>query len=194
MRGAHESGRYRVLVVDDDAWMARVIEATLVADMDVVTCPSGELALRMLENEDFHVVCADYKMPGMNGIELLARAARIREHIGCLLVTGADAQLLSEQRKNHYVLTKPFDPARLLGVVTQLARIAEMKRTVEDASARPSTPPSSSRPTAPPPSSRSTVPPQSTSRLSAPSSYRATQPASPPAAAAPSLGDRGRRR
>ncbi len=193
MRGAPESGRYRVLVVDDDAWMARVIEAALAADMDVVTCPSGELALRMLENEDFHVVCADYKMPGMNGIELLARAAQIREHIGGLLVTGADAQLLSEQRKNHYVLTKPFDPARLLGVVTQLARIAEMKRTVDEASGRQSTPPSSRRPTQPPPSSRATAPPQSTSRPAA-SPPRATHPASAPATPAASLADRGRRR
>lgn len=184
MRSTSEGSKFRVLVVDDDPSVVKLIASALAGEMDVVTCLSGEMALRLLRNEDFHVVCADYRMPGMNGIELLARATQIREHVGGLLVTGADAQLLSEQRKNHYVITKPFDRARLLGLVTQLARVAEMKRTVDDASGRPSSPPSSSRPTIPPSSSRVTVPPQSTSR---PSGAAAHLPG-------PSLADRGRRR
>lgn len=182
---AGNEARFRVLVVDDDAWMAKVIEAVLAPEMDVVTCPSGELAVRVLANEDFHVICADYKMPGMNGIELLSRAAQLREHIGGLLVTGADAQLLSDERKNHYVLTKPFDPARLLGVVKQLARIAEMKRNVDEGS-RHSAPPSS-RPT----SGRPTQPPAS---QPAPSSSRISTLPTPPSQPGSSAFDRGRRR
>lgn len=158
--------RYRILVVDDDPWTGKVIESALAPEMDVVTCLTGEMALRVLANGDFHVICADYRMPGMNGIELLTRAAQMYEHIGGLLVTGADAQLVSVERKNHYVLTKPFDPTRLLGVVKQLARIAEMKRSVDDGS-RISSPPSSRRPTTtPPPSSRQPTAPPSSSRVS----------------------------
>jgi len=187
---ANGEPRYRVLVVDDDAWMARVIEAVLSPEMDVVTCPSGELAVRVLQNEDFHVLCADYKMPGMSGIELLARAKMIREHIGRLLVTGADAQLLSDDRRDHYVLTKPFDPGRLLGVVKQLARIAEMKRSVDEGS-RTSAPPSSRQPALPPSSRRPTQPPSSRPSTPPSSSRISSLPSIP---SAPAAFDRGKRR
>lgn len=183
--------RYRVLVVDDDAWMAKVIEAVLAPEMDVVTCPSGELAIHVLTNEDFHVICADYKMPGMNGIELLSRAEQLREHIGRLLVTGADAQLVSDDRRNHYVLTKPFDPARLLGVVKQLARIAEMKRSVDEGS-RISSPPSSRQPAMPASSRGSTHPPASQPGAPPSSSRISTLPSMPGGAQA--AFDRGKRR
>jgi len=36
----------------------------------------------------------------------------------------------TEERGGHYVLLKPFSPERLLALVQQLARVAQMKHTV----------------------------------------------------------------
>jgi DNA-binding NtrC family response regulator len=140
-QAAGSPSRYRVLVVDDDDWMRKTIQSVLGAEMDVVGCTSGESALRLLATEEFHVVCTDYKMPGISGIELLQRVSQIDENIGCLLVTGADEHFQSEERKNYYALLKPFDPKRLLNVVKQLARVAEMKRSVSAGGPRASAPP-----------------------------------------------------
>jgi DNA-binding NtrC family response regulator len=129
--------KHRVLVVDDDPVVLKIAGAVLSTDMDVVTCTEGRQALRLVEAEDFHVVCADYMMRGMNGVELLENVARLKPHIGCLLVTGSDDYFRSEERKDYFVLLKPFNPERLLSIVGQMARIAEMKR--------PSMPPESTR-------------------------------------------------
>ena len=83
--------RYRVLLVDDDATVLRGLAAALEFDLDVTTCLSGERALKMLEEQEFHAVCCDYSMPGMNGLELFDRVARSKLPVACLLLTGSMA-------------------------------------------------------------------------------------------------------
>lgn len=132
MQLARESAkRYRVLVVDDDPMMLRLMSALLSVDNDVFTRSSGREALGALGQDAFHVVCADYQMPGMDGIELLERAALAGSDAGLVLVTGSDEYFRRAERKEHYVLLKPFDPGRLCSFVGQIARIVEIKRSVK---------------------------------------------------------------
>jgi DNA-binding NtrC family response regulator len=122
--------RFQVLVVDDDPAMLQSIASVLADDADVVTCSTPERAIELLRSRPFHVVCSDFKMPGMDGVELLRRVADAPEHVGCLLLTGSDEYRPVDNPK-YYVLLKPFDPARLIGLVVQLARFSEMKRSVK---------------------------------------------------------------
>lgn len=113
--------RYRVLLVDDDPWMLRIMKVSLSPIAAVVTCASGEQALRALEIEEFDVVCSDLRMPGMSGDELLRAVAAAHAMAGLLLVTGlADAAEI-ELDAGYEVLTKPFDPEHFAAVVDRLA-------------------------------------------------------------------------
>ena len=122
--------RYRVLLVDDDELLLRSMAANLESEFDIVTCNSADRALTLITGGDFHVVCTDYSMPGMTGLELLERVANLSHPVGCLLVTGASAFLNREHGgpSNHYVLVKPIAQERLSTLILQLARTAEMKR------------------------------------------------------------------
>ena len=128
--GAAESSapRYRVLLVDDEPWMLRVMDAVLSLDMDVVTCASGEEALRLLALGSFDVLCSDLRMPRMSGAELLEKVGLLHADVGCLLLTASTGRLLPEHLKNHEMLLKPFDPQRLLDIVNRLARAARGKK------------------------------------------------------------------
>ena len=128
---ASEEKKYSVLVVDDDANVRTSIERLLSDDVDVMTAASAERALELLRERAFHVVISDFAMPGMDGNTLLARITKRPEYVSCLLITGSDRYqpLVGEQR--HYVLFKPFDPERLLSMVRELGRVAEMKRSVK---------------------------------------------------------------
>lgn len=128
---AAPAARYRVLLVDDDKAVLRSMAATLEFEhqLEVIACSSGKRALELLASADFHVVCSDYSMPGMTGVELLERVQRLSRQTGCLLVTGAGAFIGREHgASDHYVLVKPVDPSRLSTLVLQLARTAAMKR------------------------------------------------------------------
>lgn len=129
--GAAAAKRCRVLVVDDDIDFLDSIEAVLSEEMDVVTCTSGEQALRVIASTRFHLVCADYKMPGMNGLELLDRVTQLHQTTSGLLITGSDNYSRVHGQSRYHVLLKPFDPERLLSLAVRLARLTEMKRSVQ---------------------------------------------------------------
>jgi DNA-binding NtrC family response regulator len=122
--------RIRVLVVDDDPAAVTGMEAVLADDVDVISCTSPEQAIRTLKRQRFDVVCSDFSMPRMNGVELLQHAAQSAPAIGCLLITGSGEYTQRADDAAYYVLLKPYDPERLIRLVLQLGKVAQMKRTV----------------------------------------------------------------
>jgi DNA-binding NtrC family response regulator len=128
---ANADDRSRVLLVDDDLAFLSTTEAILAEHIEVVSCTSGEQALRMLPSRQFHLVCSDFKMSGINGADFLDRVAALPYFVSTLLMTGSDQYIRgSRTSSQHYVILKPFEPTRLIGLVLQLARLARMKRSV----------------------------------------------------------------
>jgi CheY-like chemotaxis protein len=123
--------KYRVLVVDDEPTVLSSLHALLCHDVALTTCASAERALELLKSTSFHVVISDFALPGMNGNDLFRRVRALPEFISCLLITGSDCYEQPRDKEPHYVLLKPFDPERLIAMVMQLGRVAEMKRAVQ---------------------------------------------------------------
>ncbi len=63
-----------ILFVDDDVNVLKQSEIMLSKqddEFDIETAVSGEEALDLLSKDDFDIIISDYKMPSMDGIELL---------------------------------------------------------------------------------------------------------------------------
>jgi DNA-binding NtrC family response regulator len=131
-----ESPRFRVLVVDDERTVLEGIGAVLEEAVDVVCCTSAAEALKAVETQHFDVVCSDYKMPGKTGLDLLNEISASSRNTGYLLLTGAEDYVRRRGSSGYYVMLKPFDPERLIALVLQLARLAAMKSSVHELSAR----------------------------------------------------------
>ncbi len=122
-----------VLVVDDEEEPRRGTQRLLQSGgLRVVTCSGGEEALAALETEEFGVVLTDYRMPGMDGVRLLARVREGWPDTERILMTGAaDADVLergvNEAGISRFV-KKPWVPAALLGVVGEALRNAQLHR------------------------------------------------------------------
>ena len=64
----------RILIVEDEAPMCELLTSFFSEKAyDVGTAPDGEHALARLEERDYALVITDIKLPGMSGLELLAR-------------------------------------------------------------------------------------------------------------------------
>jgi len=63
-----------ILYVDDDHANLVVFEAAMRRHFTVITAPDGAKALEILASRDVAVLLSDQRMPGMTGVELLARA------------------------------------------------------------------------------------------------------------------------
>lgn len=80
-----------VLVVDDERASREVLAAMLRdCGMACRTACDGEEALRTLEVEPVNAVLADLEMPGLSGLELLARVRTKYPAVAFLVVTGMD--------------------------------------------------------------------------------------------------------
>lgn len=79
----------RILLVDDDPNLLLSMRRQFAKSHEVLTAESGEEALRiMAEGGPFTVLISDLKMPGMDGIELLSKAAELYPETVRILLTG----------------------------------------------------------------------------------------------------------
>ncbi|MBS2029996.1 MAG: response regulator [Deltaproteobacteria bacterium] len=129
--------RARILVVDDDPALLETTAALLSLDYDVSLASSGEEALKLFESAPFDVICTDFRMPGMDGLELLQRARAMRADVWGVVITGYREFTKSrpDDRNNFSLLFKPYDPAQLLDTLRQAVRVTEIRRSTAAASA-----------------------------------------------------------
>jgi DNA-binding NtrC family response regulator len=79
----------KVLVVDDEVEMLTLLRNYLSREeYEVNTAPSAEIALQLLEEQDFDVVLTDLRMRGMDGLELVREVHETRPETQILLMTA----------------------------------------------------------------------------------------------------------
>ncbi len=103
-----------ILVVDDEIDMQQLLKRSLEPALDcrVETASSGEMALSILSNNQFDLVLADIKMPGMDGLELLELIKRESSDVTVVIMTAfGSIDLAVEAMRNgaYDFITKPFD-------------------------------------------------------------------------------------
>jgi EAL domain-containing protein (putative c-di-GMP-specific phosphodiesterase class I)/CheY-like chemotaxis protein len=128
-----EGSQTKILLVDDDPAVLRVIERRLQnAGHLVVACASGTAALEALAAQSFDVMLSDIQMPGISGLKLL-RA--VREHdldLPVVLVTGNPGVTSAAEAVEYGAfryLIKPVPFEELTAVVERAAGIGQLARS-----------------------------------------------------------------
>jgi CheY-like chemotaxis protein len=113
----------RILVLDDDQAVGRIIQAALAPHafkVDVVSEPGQmEAALRA---RAYHVVILDYVIPGLDSEQVLTRVREHQPDASLIVVTAypsIDSALSCLRARTYDYLTKPFQVAHLQRVVTR---------------------------------------------------------------------------
>jgi len=123
----------RILVVDDDDSLRRVLQVQLEQDgYSVVSAPSAQQALSLLQMRAFDLVITDLKMPGLSGIEVLKQVkSKYPETVVIVLTAFGTVETAVEAMKAgaYDFLTKPVHPDELSLVV---ARALDHLRLIEE--------------------------------------------------------------
>jgi two-component system cell cycle response regulator CpdR len=108
----------RILIAEDDPSMRQFLTLALErAGHSVESHEDGLSALNTLENSlkdgpAYDLLLADIVMPGMDGIELSQRAAKLLPALKIMFITGFAAVILDQHGQkpetNTEILTKPF--------------------------------------------------------------------------------------
>jgi len=127
-----------VIVVDDEEMVLTSVRAflSLETEYNIQTFTEPERAAEFMEKNPFEVVVADYLMPRMNGLELLARARQLYPEAPRILLTGhADKQsaihAINQVALYHY-LEKPWENEQLLLIVNSAVERAQLFRELQE--------------------------------------------------------------
>jgi CheY-like chemotaxis protein len=119
--------RVRVLLVDDDVFIRRLLRLTLPADeFELADASDGHIALRLIDAQRPALVVLDWRLPTLSGSEVLPRLKDLYPRLPVVVLTVAD-----EEREHARTLgadaflAKPFSPRRLLQTIDALVVAAE---------------------------------------------------------------------
>jgi CheY-like chemotaxis protein len=116
-------GALRILLVDDERQISRMLRATLelsAREYVVVEVPSGEEAILELGRGPVDLLISDVRLPGMSGLDLIERARQLSPGIRSVVITGhpaADLHSRAEALGVAAVLEKPVKTGRFLEAV-----------------------------------------------------------------------------
>ena len=123
MNPLNQSEKTRVLVVDDDADLARTTALILQGKgFAVNVAADGLAAIRRAERNPFDIALMDIKMPGMDGVETYKRIKTIQPDLAVIMMTGFsfEDRIQDALREGALaVLTKPLDVDRLLELIEE---------------------------------------------------------------------------
>ncbi|MGA7220128.1 MAG: response regulator transcription factor [Candidatus Sulfotelmatobacter sp.] len=126
----------RILVVDDEPQITRVLRTTLSSQgYDIRVANDGEMALELMKNWTPHLVVTDLAMPNLDGVGLCRRVRQMSQvPIIVLSVRGHDRSKVEalDAGADDYV-TKPFSTSELLARIRAQLRRAPVVEEQSDA-------------------------------------------------------------
>lgn len=147
----------RVLIVEDDEstalFVSRVLER---GGLESAWVPDAEQAGPLLEDEDFDVLLADYRLPGRNGVELARKARSALPELGIVVMTSFredDLESFARLSGADDFFEKPLHSSTLLRRVRELvsrARVSGPRTPRRSSAGGGSQLPASSAPGLPP--------------------------------------------
>ena len=127
-----------VLIVDDDLALLRALPEALrlrMSDLVVDTCDSAQDALTRIAAIDYDAIVTDIKLPGMDGLALLAQIRALRPQTPALLITGHGEHDLAVQalRGGAYdFIQKPIEREYFVAALTRAVQLRQLRKRLEE--------------------------------------------------------------
>lgn len=127
-----------ILLVDDDAMLLQALSQAIILRMSMVeveAVDSAQEALALLQEHTYGAIVSDIKMPGMDGLDLLAQAHERHASTPVLLMTGHNDHQLAIQALRggayDYIL-KPIDREDFIAALYRALQTHQLHRQLEE--------------------------------------------------------------
>lgn len=116
----------KILLIDDEELIIRSLSKLLEkSGFEVFGTKNSQDAIVMAEEEDFDLILADIRMPGLNGVEMVeqiykSRLEKKQKKMPAIFITGYADEVMEKKAKTLAPLAyvyKPFDINELLNKI-----------------------------------------------------------------------------
>jgi len=124
---------YKILIVDDEASFRNSLRGALKNDFEVFEAADSEQAIQQVMESPPDVVLLDISMPGVDGLETLAKIREIDDYIAVIMVTAFGEIKTVVQAINQGAvdyLTKPIDMDELLIAINKALERLRYKQEI----------------------------------------------------------------
>lgn len=122
----------KILVVDDDDDLRMIIKESLESEIyDITEAENGNVALELMEKQQFDLMITDLMMPGIKGIDLLHKTKEIYPEMGVLLMSAygtVETAVDAMKRGAFDFITKPFSISHIESRVNRFFEYSDLKQ------------------------------------------------------------------
>ena len=123
---------FQILFVDDDQTILSLVEEYLTAfDYRITAVDNGLKALELIKEKNFDVVFTDFKMPDIDGLELLSVIKEYRPATEVIMVTGhgtMESAIQAMKFGSYDYIQKPFKLDVLRILIDKIIEAKKLKR------------------------------------------------------------------
>ncbi|BCB96241.1 acetoacetate metabolism regulatory protein AtoC [Dissulfurispira thermophila] len=123
--------QFRILVIDDEETMLRIISRSLEQDNYIVeTFRTGTDAISRLHNGDVDIVITDLMLPDRDGFDVIKETHAIDENIPVVVITAyssIESAVKAIKSGAYDFIPKPFDPEHISIVVKRAVETRNLK-------------------------------------------------------------------
>jgi two-component system response regulator PilR (NtrC family) len=127
-----------ILVVDDDDTVRNALFELFAEEHTCHAAATAEQALTYLSSRQYDVVVTDYQMPGLTGLDVLAKVKESQQHTPVILISGSSSRERAEDLKRMGAFDYLAKPFRLQDIEMCVARAithrAELLKKQKEAS------------------------------------------------------------
>lgn len=114
IRAIGEPGTKRILIVDDEETIRLALGKFLRSrGYDVITADCGPAALDALDRHRFILMLCDVRMPGMSGVEVVTKAARLDSDLAIMMLTAVNDAPTATEALSHGAMDYLMKPIEL---------------------------------------------------------------------------------
>jgi two-component system NtrC family response regulator len=122
------AARLKILFADDEPALQELMSLELPRmGHEVTVCPDGATACAALEKNTYDCIIVDLDMPGMNGIQVIAKCKELSPETDAVVLTGKSTFDTAVQALRHGAVDYLTKPCKLVDLKTLLMRVARQR-------------------------------------------------------------------
>lgn len=128
----------QILLVDDDWALLQALPQTIslrMTGVEIATADSAAAAIKLIQEHDYDAIISDIKMPGMDGLDLLARVYELYPDTPVLLITGHgehDLAIRALRGGAYDYIQKPIDRDSFIAAIHRALQSRQMRRQIQE--------------------------------------------------------------